>query len=96
MKPRARFVVIRTVDGWWDTYDMFDALHPQTILAYGMNGWYLPIAHGAPVRLRIERQLGYKSLKYLTSIEVVERIDTIASGRGSMVSDLGFAWYGGI
>lgn len=96
LKPEARFVVIRTVDGWWDSYDLFDALHPQTILAYGMNGGDLPIAHGAPVRLRVERQLGYKSLKYLASVEAVARVDGLGQGRGSMVSELGFSWYGGI
>lgn len=96
IKPAARFVVVRTVDGWWDSYDMLDALHPQTILAYAMNGHDLPIAHGAPVRLRIERQLGYKNLKYLSSIEAVDRVDGIGQGRGSMVSELGFAWYAGI
>ena len=96
LRPEARFILIRTVDGWWDTYDLFDALHPQTILAYGMNGGALPIAHGAPVRLRVERQLGYKSLKYLASIEAVARVDGLGQGRGSMLSDLGFSWYGGI
>ena len=96
MRPEARYVVIRTVDGWWDSYDLFDALHPQTILAYGMNGGDLPVAHGAPVRLRVERQLGYKSLKYLASIEAVARVDGIGHGRGSMVAGLGFSWYGGI
>ena len=92
LKPEARFVVIRSVDGWWDSYDLFDALHPQTILAYGFNGNDLPVAHGAPVRLRVERQLGYKSLKYLSSIEAVARVE----GAGSMVAGLGFSWYAGI
>ena len=96
MKPEARFIVIRTVDGWWDTYDLFDALHPQTILAYGMNGGDLPVDHGAPVRLRVERQLGYKSLKYLTNIEAVARVDGLGQGRGSMLGELGFSWYAGI
>lgn len=96
LKPEARFIVMRSVDGWWDSYDLFDALHPQTILAYGMNGRDLPIAHGAPLRLRVERQLGYKSLKYLTQIEAVERVDGFGKGRGSMVAELGFPWYAGI
>ena len=96
LKSEARFIVIRTVDGWWDSYDLFDALHPQTILAYGMNGGDLPVAHGAPVRLRVERQLGYKSLKYLTSVEAVAAVDRLGTGRGSMLSELGFAWYAGI
>ena len=96
LKPEARFVVVRSVDGWWDSYDLFDALHPQTILAYGMNGGALPVAHGAPVRLRVERQLGYKSLKYISAIEAVERVDRLGKGRGSMVAELGFPWYAGI
>ncbi|MEH3116249.1 MAG: molybdopterin-dependent oxidoreductase [Methylorubrum populi] len=96
LKREARFVVIRAVDGWWDTYDLFDALHPQTILAYGMNGGDLPVSHGAPVRLRVERQLGYKSLKYLAGIEATDRVDGLGQGRGSMVSELGFSWYAGI
>ncbi|CAA2143678.1 molybdopterin-dependent oxidoreductase [Methylobacterium bullatum] len=96
LKPEARFIVMRSVDGWWDSYDLFDALHPQTILAYGMNGGDLPIAHGAPLRLRVERQLGYKSLKYLTRIEAVEHVDGFGKGRGSMVAELGFPWYAGI
>lgn len=96
LKPKARYIVMRSVDGWWDSYDLFDALHPQTILAYGMNGADLPITHGAPLRLRVERQLGYKSLKYLVGIEAVGRVDGLAKGRGSMVAELGFSWYGGI
>ena len=96
LKPEARFIVVRSVDGWWDSYDLFDALHPQTILAYGMNGGDLPVAHGAPVRLRVERQLGYKSLKYVSAIEAVERVDGLGKGRGSMVAELGFPWYAGI
>ena len=63
--PTARFVVFYSYDDWVDSIDMLDALHPQTILAYGMNGRDLPIPHGAPVRLRVERQIGYKSMKYL-------------------------------
>ncbi|KQT20082.1 molybdopterin-binding protein [Methylobacterium sp. Leaf399] len=96
LKAEARFIVMRSVDGWWDSYDLFDALHPQTILAYGMNGADLPVAHGAPVRLRVERQLGYKSLKYLSQIEAVDRVDGLDQGRGSMVAELGFPWYAGI
>jgi DMSO/TMAO reductase YedYZ molybdopterin-dependent catalytic subunit len=96
LKREARFIVVRSVDGWWDSYDLFDALHPQTILAYGMNGRDLPVAHGAPVRLRVERQLGYKSLKYLTSIEAVAAVNGLGAGRGSITSELGFSWYAGI
>ena len=96
MKPEARFVVVRTVDGWWDSYDLVDALHPQTILAYDMNGGPLPMPHGAPVRLRIERQLGYKSLKFVNAVEVVDRIDRLTGGKGSAAHGSGYNWYAGI
>ncbi len=88
MLPNARFVNFYAFDGWSDGLDMLDALHPQTILAYGMNGHDLPIAHGAPVRLRVETQLGYKSLKYLQRIVVTETFDKIGHD--------GWAWYAGI
>ena len=60
-------MVFYSYDDWVDSIDLLDALHPQTILAYGMNGRDLPIPHGAPVRLRVERQMGYKSMKYLAA-----------------------------
>lgn len=98
MKPGARFVQFRSIDGWWDSYDLVDALHPQTLLAYGMNGGPLPMRHGAPVRLRVERQLGYKSLKFLTGCHVTDRIGDRpdAPGRGSFAHDYGYNWHAGI
>lgn len=94
--PQARYVVFECVDGWWDSVDMADALHPQTLLAYGMNGGELPVAYGAPLRLRVERQLGYKSLKYLSKMTVTDRVDNIKDGTGSSAYKAGFAWYAGI
>ena len=91
--PSARFVVFHSYDGWIDCIDMLDALHPQTILAYGMNGRELPIAHGAPVRLRVERQMGYKSMKYLHHIVVTDEFDD--GGRSGNIQN-GWAWYTGI
>ena len=91
--PEARFVVFHTYDDWVDCIDLLDALHPQTILAYGMNGLDLPIAHGAPVRLRVERQLGYKSLKYLRQIVVTNEFDD--GGKKGTIQN-GWAWYTGI
>lgn len=95
---KARYVVVHCADGWYDTFtlDHFEALHPQTILAYGMNDADLPTAHGAPVRLRVERQLGYKSLKFITRIQLAERFDDIGRGYGSFAADLGYQWYAGI
>jgi DMSO/TMAO reductase YedYZ molybdopterin-dependent catalytic subunit len=91
--PAARFVVFHSYDDWADCIDMLDALHPQTILAYGMNGRDLPIAHGAPVRLRVERQMGYKSMKYLRRIVVTDEFDD--GGKSGNIQN-GWAWYTGI
>lgn len=98
-QPKAKWVAIHCADGWWDSYslDHFEALHPQTLLTYGMNGGDLPVQHGAPVRLRIERQLGWKSLKYVDRIELVEDYRQLGYGKGSLVADeYNFQWYGGI
>ena len=95
-QPEARYVVFETVDGVWDSIDMADALHPQTLLAYGMNGGDLPVAYGAPLRLRVERQLGYKNLKYVSRMLVTDRVDNIKDGTGSDAYQVGFAWYAGI
>lgn len=91
--PTARFAVFHSYDDWVDSIDMVDALHPQTILAYGMNGRDLPVQHGAPVRLRVERQMGYKSMKYLRRIVVTDEFDD-GGQRGNIQN--GWAWYTGI
>jgi DMSO/TMAO reductase YedYZ molybdopterin-dependent catalytic subunit len=93
LQPAARFVTLYSYDDWVDSIDLLDALHPQTLLAYGMNGKDLPIAHGAPVRLRLEKQLGYKSMKYLQRIVVNEHFDD-GGKKGSIVN--GWSWYAGI
>ena len=91
--PSARFVQYYAFDDVAEGIDMFDALHPQTILAYGMNGSELPVSHGAPVRLRVERQLGYKSVKFLQRIVVTDEFDDLGK-IGSLQT--GWAWYVGI
>jgi len=91
--PNARYVQFHAFDGWSDSVDMPDALHPQTILAYGMNGRDLPVPHGAPVRLRVERQVGYKNMKFLRSIVVADEYDDFGFP-GDMKN--GWAWYVGI
>lgn len=89
--PQARFVYSYCFDGRDDSIDLLDALHPQTIVAYGINGHPLPVQHGAPVRLRVETQLGYKSRKYLQRIVVSDRF-----GPASTPVERGYAWYAGI
>ncbi len=91
--PSARFVNFFAHDEFADGIDMLDALHPQTILAYGMNGQDVPVPHGAPVRLRVETQMGYKSVKYLQRIVVTDEFDDLG-----MLGPLqnGWSWYAGI
>lgn len=99
----ARYVVFhcmdqmnRTGEKYYESIDLFDAFHPQTILAYQMNGRPLPVEHGAPLRLRAEMHIGYKNAKYVDRIEVVERLNYIGKGRGSYWADRGFQWYTGL
>jgi thiosulfate reductase cytochrome b subunit len=94
--PGARYVFFFAFDGWWDSIDMDDALHPQTLLAWGMNGSEIPLDHGAPLRLKVPRQLGYKSLKYLSRITVTDTAEGIGDGLGSGGPAGGFSWYAGI
>lgn len=91
--PSARFVNFYAYDDTADGLDMLDALHPQTILAYGMNGRDLPLGHGAPLRLRVETQVGYKSVKFLERIVVTNEFDDLGK-LGALQN--GWAWYVGI
>jgi DMSO/TMAO reductase YedYZ molybdopterin-dependent catalytic subunit len=91
--PTARYVTFYAYDALADGIDMLDALHPQTILAYGMNGGELPVQHGAPVRLRVETQLGYKSIKYIRRIVVTERFND--TGKLGPIQT-GWSWWAGI
>jgi DMSO/TMAO reductase YedYZ molybdopterin-dependent catalytic subunit len=95
--PQARYVVYRSIQSdWWDSIDMADALHPQTLLTLGMNGGELPAEFGGPLRMRIPRQLGYKNVKYLTSITVSDSLKAFGKGLGSASPEGGYAWYAGI
>lgn len=105
-KASARFVVYHCYDqmggglsapeNYYESSDLIDAYHPQTILAYGLNDKTLPIANGAPVRIRIERALGYKQPKYVHTIELVESFAQFGMGKGGYWEDHGYDWYGGI
>ncbi|WP_331374444.1 molybdopterin-binding protein [Sinorhizobium chiapasense] len=105
-KSDARYVVFRCFDtmnlglsgevAYYESIDMLDARHPQTILAYGLNGAPLPVANGAPLRVRVERQLGYKMAKYVRSIELASDLAPYGQGNGGFWEDLGYDWYAGI
>jgi DMSO/TMAO reductase YedYZ molybdopterin-dependent catalytic subunit len=94
LQRKARYITFQCADGWYDYLDLFDALHAQTILAYGMNGNNLPIPHGAPVRLRVARHLGYKSLKFIQSIRVVDTPKPVYDDSSPRLFH--FSWYAGI
>jgi DMSO/TMAO reductase YedYZ molybdopterin-dependent catalytic subunit len=95
--PQARYIVYRSIQpDWWDSIDMADALHPQTLLTLGMNGAELPVPFGGPLRLRVPRQLGYKNVKYITSLTVTDSLKRFGKGLGSSAPEGGYAWYAGI
>ena len=106
LAPGARYVIFHCADDlaqstdgsglYYESIDLLDAYHPQTILAHGMNGRDLPVAHGAPLRLRVERQLGYKQAKYVMRIEVADAYSRLGGGRGGFWEDRGYEWYAGI
>jgi len=99
--PEARYVVFRCADTlggsvYYESCDLDDAFHAQTIVAHQLNGDPLPVINGAPLRLRLERQLGYKHAKYLTGIDLVASLDGIEGGEGGYWEDRGYQWYAGI
>lgn len=95
--PRVRYVVYRSIQpDWWESIDMADALHPQTLLAHRMNGNELPVPFGGPVRVRVPRQLGYKNVKYINRVTLTDNLKLFGKGLGGANSDGGYAWYAGI
>jgi DMSO/TMAO reductase YedYZ molybdopterin-dependent catalytic subunit len=97
VQPHARYIVYFSIQpDWWDSIDMADALHPQTFLAYGMNGADLPVGNGGPLRMRVPRQLGYKSVKFITHLTVTDNLKSFGKGLGSASPEGGYAWYAGI
>ena len=104
--PKARYVMFHCMDTidrnlsgeikYYGSIDLVDARHPQTILAYSVNGQALPVENGAPLRVRVERQLGYKMPKYIRKIELVESFASFGMGQGGYWEDNGYDWFGGI
>jgi len=93
--PQARYIVYFSIQpDWWDSIDMADAWHPQTLLTYAMNDADLSVPFGAPLRLRVPRQLGYKSIKYITRLTATDSLEPFGKGNGSSQPD--YAWYAGI
>jgi DMSO/TMAO reductase YedYZ molybdopterin-dependent catalytic subunit len=97
VQPQARYVVYFSIEpDWWESIDMADALHPQTFLAYALNGDELPVANGGPLRLRLPRQLGYKNVKFITHLTLTQSMKGFGKGLGSAAPEDGYAWYAGI
>lgn len=102
LSAKARYLVFHCADNfgpdpYYESIDLVDAFHPQTILAWEMNGGALPVAHGAPLRLRVERQLGYKQAKFVMRIEATDSLTKFGKGKGGYWEDAAdYAWYAGI
>ena len=97
VRSTARYIVYYSSDPeWWESIDIDEALHPQTLIAWGMNGADLPIPFGGPLRLRVPRQLGYKSVKFINRIVVTDSLDGFGNGMGQSAANDGYAWYAGI
>ena len=102
LRDSAKFLVFHCADSlggrpYYESIDLLDGFHPQTILAHRLNGEALPIENGAPLRLRVERQLGYKHAKYVTGVEAVASLDGIGEGKGGYWQDVAnYEWYAGI
>jgi DMSO/TMAO reductase YedYZ molybdopterin-dependent catalytic subunit len=95
--PQARYLVYFSIDrDWWESIDMADALHPQTLLTWAMNDGDLPVSFGGPLRLRLPRQLGYKSVKFITRLTATDSLKGFGKGLGSASPEGGYAWYAGI
>lgn len=95
--PQARYAVYFSIEpDTWESIDMADALHPQTLVTYAMNDADLPVPFGGPLRLRLPRQLGYKSVKYINRVTITNSLKSLGEGRGSASADAGYAWYAGM
>lgn len=97
VRPSARYLVYYSSDPeWWESIDLDEAMHPQTLLTWGMNGAALPEPFGGPLRLRVPRQLGYKSVKFVNRLVLTDSLDGFGDGMGQSAANDGYAWYAGI
>jgi DMSO/TMAO reductase YedYZ molybdopterin-dependent catalytic subunit len=102
LSTRAKYIVFHCADRfgdkpYYESVDVVDAFHPQTIIAWGMNNHLLTVPHGAPLRLRVERQLGYKHAKYVQRIQAVDSLAGVFGGKGGYWEDnADYEWYAGI
>ncbi len=95
--PEAKYVFYFSIEpDWWESMDMADALHPQTFITYGMNGDELTVGYGGPLRMKVPRQLGYKSVKFINRIVITDNVKKFGKGLGSISPEQGYAWYAGI
>jgi DMSO/TMAO reductase YedYZ molybdopterin-dependent catalytic subunit len=95
--PQARYIVYFSIEpDWWESIDMADARHPQTLLTWAMNNGDLPVSFGGPLRMRVPRQLGYKSVKFITRLTATDSVKSFGKGLGGANPDGGYAWYAGI
>jgi DMSO/TMAO reductase YedYZ molybdopterin-dependent catalytic subunit len=97
VKSQARYLVYFSIDpDWWDSIDIAEAQHPQTLLAWAMNDGDLPVAFGGPLRLRVPRQLGYKSVKFVTRLLVTDSLEGFVPALDPKSPNYGYSWYAGI
>ena len=97
VRPTARYLVYYSSDPeWWESIDLDEARHPQTLLAWGMNGADLPVPFGGPLRMRVPRQLGYKSVKSINRLVMTDSLEGFGKGTGQSAANDGYAWYAGI
>lgn len=97
VRQAAKYLVYFSIEkDWWDSIDLDEARHPQTLIAWGLNDADLPVGNGGPLRMRLPRQLGYKNVKFITRLTLTDDIKRFGKGLGSASPEGGYAWYAGI
>ena len=97
VRSAAKYLVYFSIEkDWWDSIDLDEARHPQTLIAWGLNDGELPVGNGGPLRMRLPRQLGYKNVKFITRLTLTDDLRKFGKGLGSASPEQGYAWYAGI